>query len=248
MGYTTEFSGSIRIEPPLSEPEIKYLAAFSDTRRMDRANGPFYLGAGMPGQAREADIRDYNSPPQGQPGLWCQWIPSDDGGEILWNGGEKFYSSAEWMSYLRSYFIVHRAAATLEPGNFSFLQNHRMSGLIHAVGEGATDDVWRLKADDEGIFVSAGAWTHKALREGFNQKPEAEEDGDESDWDDYVGAREAIEFVERPAFVDWGPWERIPDFATPAEEALLMSSKERDALNQAAALPDASKSTPSPSI
>ena len=62
MGYTTEFSGSVKIEPPLNEEEIAFLNKFSDTRRMNRRKGPYYVdNAGMAGQDREPDIIDYNS-------------------------------------------------------------------------------------------------------------------------------------------------------------------------------------------
>ena len=38
-----------------------------------------------------------NTPPFGQPGLWCQWVPTDDGHALVWNGHEKFYRSSGWM-------------------------------------------------------------------------------------------------------------------------------------------------------
>jgi len=60
---------------------------------MLRTNGPYYIGGGDFGQARENDIIDYNRPPEGQPGLWCQGVASEDGTEIHWNGAKKFYYS-----------------------------------------------------------------------------------------------------------------------------------------------------------
>lgn len=41
-----------------------------------------------------------------QPGLWCQWRPGDEGKEIVWDGGEKFYEYTEWALYLRDHFLV----------------------------------------------------------------------------------------------------------------------------------------------
>ena len=79
MGYTTEFEGKIENDPPLSEREIEYLKKFAGTRRMDRAEGPYFVeGTGPHGQGRDKGIRDYNRPPEGQPGLWCQWVPTED--------------------------------------------------------------------------------------------------------------------------------------------------------------------------
>lgn len=50
-------------------------------------------------------ILDYNRPPAGQPELWCQWVPSEDGTSIEWNGVEKFYEYVEWLEYLIEHFL-----------------------------------------------------------------------------------------------------------------------------------------------
>lgn len=74
MGYATEFDGSVSISPPLNAHEIAYLRKFAASRRMDRARGPYFVdGSGPFGQAPNNDIRDFNKPPAGQPGLWCRW-------------------------------------------------------------------------------------------------------------------------------------------------------------------------------
>lgn len=57
------------------------------------------------GQRKDESIREYNSPPTGQPGLWCQWVPNQDGTAIEWDGGEKFYEYVEWLSYLIENFL-----------------------------------------------------------------------------------------------------------------------------------------------
>jgi hypothetical protein len=49
-------------------------------------------------QGHDLSIIDHNYPPENQPGLWCQWIPNEDGTAICWDGGEKFYNSIEWTS------------------------------------------------------------------------------------------------------------------------------------------------------
>jgi len=46
MGYTTNFDGKIRIEPPLSQEEVKFLNKFNSTRRMDCKQGPYYVDRG----------------------------------------------------------------------------------------------------------------------------------------------------------------------------------------------------------
>jgi hypothetical protein len=106
MGYITEFEGSVGISPPLNAHEIAYLRKFAASRRMDRTRGPcFVAGPGPFGQGHDGDIRDFNKPPAGQPGLWCRWQPTKDGRAIKWNGVEKFYNSEEWMTYLIDLFL-----------------------------------------------------------------------------------------------------------------------------------------------
>lgn len=127
MGYSTDFSGSFTLNKPLAENHRKYLMAFSGTRRMRRNpnkittpdpireavglplghSGDYFVGADLnnAGQGMSADIIDYNCPPSDQPGLWCQWVPNNDGTEIEWDGGEKFYNYIEWIKYLISNFL-----------------------------------------------------------------------------------------------------------------------------------------------
>ena len=92
----------------------------------------------------------------GQPSLWCQWVPvkDDDGNTVIeWDGGEKFYSSPEWMKYIIDHF--------LKPGAFAkdqlpFLQaNHICNGMIDAQGEDA-EDRWRLHVRDNVVTTQDG--------------------------------------------------------------------------------------------
>lgn len=146
MGYTTDFEGHVTVEPPLNGAEIVYLKQFSETRRMRRINGPYYVdGEGLRGQAHEDDITDYNNPPDKQPSLWCQWVPTDDGTGIEWNGTEKFYHSEEWMTYLIDHFLKPGAVASTSGdtqfNHFTF--DHVVNGRIDAQGEDPKDR-WRL--------------------------------------------------------------------------------------------------------
>lgn len=127
MGYTTDFRGSFQVTPALSQDHIDYLNKFSDSRRMKRdtakildrktvwsqetlrteVEGEFYVDAGgICGQTRSSDIVDYNTPPTTQPGLWCQWVPTEDGEGIEWNGCEKFYAYVEWLEYIIKNFLA----------------------------------------------------------------------------------------------------------------------------------------------
>ena len=98
MGYTTDFEGHFEVTPPLEIKHADYLARFSGTRRMRT---------------------------DGQPSLWCQWVPISDSFEphrmmdgpdqeadapayypyFGWDGGEKFYNYVEWLEYIVSRFL-----------------------------------------------------------------------------------------------------------------------------------------------
>ena len=116
MGYTTDFEGGFNITPNLSQKDNEFLTKFSETRRMARNVGPeygvegeFYVdGTGWAGQDHDKNVINYNRPPGTQPGLWCQWIPTDDGCELIWDGGEKFYNYVEWLDYLIDKILAPR--------------------------------------------------------------------------------------------------------------------------------------------
>lgn len=127
MGYHTTFSGKFDLNKKLTDEHAEYLAQFSGTRRMRRnANeasvlpdpirlavnlpigtegGYFVGGDGFAGQDNDRSVLDNNTPPKGQPSLWCQWIPSDDRKSIFWDGGEKFYDYEIWLDYIIEHFL-----------------------------------------------------------------------------------------------------------------------------------------------
>jgi hypothetical protein len=128
MGYTTYFDGEFEITPPLHEKHSEYLTKFSETRRVKRdpkicanmkddlriavgldvgVEGDYFVGGGgFAGQERDESVVEYNYPPNGQPGLWCQWIPNEDGTALGWDQGEKFYQYTEWLKYLIDTFFI----------------------------------------------------------------------------------------------------------------------------------------------
>jgi hypothetical protein len=109
---------------------------------------------GYYGQAEGPDVLDCNVPPDGQPGFWCQWVPTDDGGAIEWSGGEKFYDSPEWMQYIIDHFIGSSPLARqADPEGFGFLQGHACKGEIQAEGEEA-GDIWRLYVRNNKVTIA----------------------------------------------------------------------------------------------
>jgi hypothetical protein len=118
---------------------------------MNRRNGPYFVdGSGFCGQGRDSDIIDFNEPPPGQPGLWCKWIPSEDGTYIEWDGGEKFYDSAEWMQYIIEHFI---GSSPLAKDELPFLEGHVCSGLINAQGEDPAD-IWAIQVANNAVSTA----------------------------------------------------------------------------------------------
>lgn len=128
MGYTTDFEGSFQLDKPLSEDQALYLRTFAESRRMKRdakktakradprrlavrlpagPQGGFFVGEeGSFGQDSGGDVVDSNTPPKGQPGLWCQWVPTEDRHGIEWDRGEKFYEYTAWLAYIIENFLA----------------------------------------------------------------------------------------------------------------------------------------------
>lgn len=97
-------------------------------------NGAYFVGEG--GECGQGDfpkgdfhgksvgIVDYNSPPSGQPGLWRQWEPMEDGTALLADG-EKFYAYVPWLEYLIKHFF----------GPWGY----KLNGAVKWQGEESTD-------------------------------------------------------------------------------------------------------------
>lgn len=125
MGYTTKLYGTFFLDKRLFDSQVLYLLEFANTRRMKRdvailQNAPDLAreAVGLPlgedgcyfvneewDKDSEASIVNYNLPPAGQPGLWCNWVPNSDGSGIQWNGREKFYHYIEWLQYIINNFL-----------------------------------------------------------------------------------------------------------------------------------------------
>lgn len=151
MGYSTHFDGQIGIEPPLNEKEVLFLNHFADSRRMERTKGPYCVE-----QRELTDVINANNPPEGQPGLWCQWVATDEGDAIEWDGNEKFYNGDKWMQYLIDHFIGENPLAKLNnPEEFGFLQGHKLNGEIFAAGDDQ-DDRWKIEVKDGTMNVKVG--------------------------------------------------------------------------------------------
>jgi len=134
MGYTTDFRGSFQLDKRLSPEMQEYIINLSNSRRMGRktddvygVEGEFFTGGtGFKGQDSGGNVINGNEPPVTQPSLWCQWIPTEDGLEIEWDGGEKFYNYTEWI-----YYIINKI---LKPNGYT------LNGSVRWRGEEFDDD------------------------------------------------------------------------------------------------------------
>jgi hypothetical protein len=172
MGYTTDFVGEFNIEPPLTREQTRYLLKFSNVRHMKRdeekvklmsdptresvglpvgKEGEYFVGGlGHCGQDQDGSIIAFNDEPDSQPSLWCQWIPSDDGSKLMWDGNEKFYSYTEWLAYIET--------------NFLKLWGRSLDGVVCWQGE-HIEDCGILVAGQTGIFGLPGI--KASDREGY---------------------------------------------------------------------------------
>lgn len=155
MGYTTEFKGKFKImfngkAKALDKETKEYLKKFNETRRMKRKfpkneygiDGEFFVdGSGFMGQGEDKSVVDHNSPPQTQPGLWCQWTPSKDGKYLQWDEGEKFYSYFEWLEYILKNFLAPKG--------------YYLEGVVHWVGEDE-EDIGTIQAIDGQLLSKSG--------------------------------------------------------------------------------------------
>jgi len=216
MGYATTFDGCFVLNKPLEQKQKDYLTAFADTRRMKRnaeaaiqfpdpirnavdlpigVEGEYFVGGrGFCGQDRDDSILDYNESASTQPGLWCKWVPTEDGTAIEWSGAEKFYNYVEWLVYLVNNF--------LKPWGYV------LNGQVDWQGE-ETEDFGTLYVKNNRVTTAVG-YRKLALKTSVEQPPAKPKkyfnfkdfSGDaisavprDVDWPDLF-ARDAIEYYE----------------------------------------------------
>jgi len=71
----------------------------------DEAMGSIYAEDDTMPHGRKS-VLDNNNPPADQPGLWCQWVITEDGSELEWDYGEKFYEYECWLEYIQEHFLT----------------------------------------------------------------------------------------------------------------------------------------------
>ena len=145
MAYSTDFFGEFSIEPALSDEDREFLIKFNSTRRMARQGlDPKYglegewlvSGEGFKGQDSDSSVINHNKPPCRQPGLWCQWVPNEDGTALQWDGGEMAYDMREWLYYLIEFYLKPRG--------------YVLNGVVKAQGKDSSDR-WSMRLKDNAL-------------------------------------------------------------------------------------------------
>jgi hypothetical protein len=157
MGYSTDFFGRFELNKELDDEMFNFLKDFNDSRRMKRnldgfgIEGEFYVkGTDEFGIGGFGDIIDYNKPPSTQPGLWCQWTPTEDRKGIEWDEGEKFYYYTEWLVYLINKILA--------PNGYV------LNGTIEWEGDDR-DDRGKIIVEDNKVFLKQGRIKEEATPE-----------------------------------------------------------------------------------
>jgi len=127
MGYSRWYNGSFELDKPLTDEDRETLIKLASTRRMKREGldekygieGEFYL------EDDHKNVVDANHPPKTQPGLWCQWVPTEDGMGIEADGCEKFYEATAWIRYINDKILIPRG--------------YKLSGAVDWVGDDTSD-------------------------------------------------------------------------------------------------------------
>ena len=141
MGYTTQFEGRFDLDRTLEKHHAAYLTQFAEIRHMGRNPAqmatmpdPLRIAVDLPlGSESEyytggdtIRIPDMNKPPTTCPGLWLNWIPTEDGNGIEWNEAEKFYEYSKWLEFLIDNFLTR--------------WGYRVSGTVIYQGEEPDDN------------------------------------------------------------------------------------------------------------
>lgn len=119
MGYTTEFEGQLKLSRVLDLKEYK--------------------------EMEEISSKDWRDDPT-KPGYYCQWVVTEDGKYLEWDGNEKFYDYVEWLEWLIKNFF--------EPKGII------LNGSLEWDGE-EKGDVGKITVKDNVVTVKEGKIVYK---------------------------------------------------------------------------------------
>lgn len=117
MGYTTDFVGSLLVEPPLNDEERLFFGALA------RSTNPS-------GTSLDDAVAGMSGLPGRSPNAWCPWEVCSEGCCLCWDGHEKPYGLVPWLHYLMATFLVPGGAAQEHPGFGAFTFDHVVNGML----------------------------------------------------------------------------------------------------------------------
>jgi hypothetical protein len=152
MGLHTRYLGHVRVVPALNADEIEFLRRFNETRHCGDDDAPLRTVQHPAENEPVGDVEAYNRPAPGMPGLWCPWTCCATGCCLHWDGVEKPYAPAEWLTYLIDTFLRPGAALSGDPQarrlGLSF--DHVLNGML--VGERReTAELFALEVRDNTV-------------------------------------------------------------------------------------------------
>jgi hypothetical protein len=117
--------GRVLVDPPLRAEEFEYLAAFTESRRWCRPDGPYAVPGNPLAECLDPglDLTRYAEPAPGQPGLWCPWRPADGGHALVpvfepaFGDGSPPEEAASWLEYICDHFLRGGAQAGRSSGD-----------------------------------------------------------------------------------------------------------------------------------
>jgi hypothetical protein len=125
------FCGHIRVTPPLNAAEYEYLQAFAESRRHSgRSSDPYDVPHHPRDDGPTSHTDAYNSPPAGQPSLWCPWHPSCDGRCLVLDTEPGVNAAAAWLGYLARHFLIPDAVAHCRADFTDFTFDHQLTGSV----------------------------------------------------------------------------------------------------------------------
>lgn len=162
-------TGLLAFDPALTVAETTYLTLFCESRRWDRADGPYAVPANPLAECVDPrlDLDAFTRPPAGQPSLHCPWQPTPDGRALL---PQPLPCTSDevvaWLTYLHEHFFAADAgmeglavAGGLgEVSGFTGFGSHLLTGAV-AIADSATG---RLEA----VLVRDGQIDRRLLHPG----------------------------------------------------------------------------------
>jgi len=143
-------TGRVAIEPALDPGELAYLTAFCESRRWDRAGGPYAVPSNPLAECVDVavDVEAFTRPAAGQPSLTCAWLPADSGTALV---PRVVVDSAdevvEWLAYLREHLLGTGSLAAAGAPGVPLFGPHTLAGAI-AIADGTSGRLDALLVGD----------------------------------------------------------------------------------------------------